>query len=546
MKKLIIFLVLTISFPIYAYPEEIGFLRSSLVEGDVLVKTEYINELLPLSINVPIREKDIIWVPDGGRAELNTMAGTYVRLNENSSLEVISVEKDFLRFYTPSGQLHINYKGSRDSILQIDLDSATIIASDRAIFRIDSTNSTAKISVYKGEVKVDERERSSFVTEGKTLILKEGYRSEMTSLGPIDEWERWNRDRDRTLSEKRHSYKYLPDELRDYSYEFDNYGQWVYVSNYGYVWAPRVALHMEWAPYRNGRWVWIGSDFVWISYDPWGWVPHHYGRWVFTARFGWCWVPPKRGHVYWAPGYVAWVYTPSYVAWVPLAPYEIYYGYGYYGPYSVNIINVDIRKIQIKRVYKNIYVKNAVTVVHKDTFLKGRQEKIKIDENPFLKHGPSIGRPDFKPERETFMPILKDIPHAKLPPPSLEKRFKETKKDRPSYRGRIEKRENLKREPSERFNEKLKKPERPFKVEPYLKEEKQKDKIIEKRLERQEKITPNIEKERPLRGKGKDKPNLEEKKKDLAIPDSKKIKPEDKDRYDKQKRDRGREGIAAP
>lgn len=553
MKRIFIVLIFVFLFPIYAYPEDIGFLRSSLIEGDVQVNTEYITEWLPLSINVPIREKDKIWVPDGGRAELNTRDGTYIRLNENSSLEVISVERDFLRFYLPSGSLYINYKGKRDGMIQVDMDNITVVADSKAIFRIDA-NSIIRVSVYKGEVIVEDGNGKTFVSEGKSLSLREGHRPEMSSLGPVDEWERWNRDRDRVVSEKRYSYKYLPDELREYSYDFDNYGEWVYVSDYGYVWTPRVALHIGWAPYKNGRWVWIGGDFVWISYDPWGWVPHHYGRWVFIARFGWCWVPPKRGHVYWAPGYVAWVYTPTYVAWVPLAPYEIYYGYGYFGPYSINIINVDIRKIQIKKVYKNIYIKNAVTVVHKDNFLKGKHEKIKIDENPFLKYGPSIGRPDFKPEREAFMPIIKDIPHSKLPPPSLEKRLKEIKKDRPSYKGRIEKREIQRKEPIERFDERYKEPERPPKREPSFKEERQRDKGREKRIERHEKII-DIEKDRglkdndkgkpledrmPLRGKGKEKQN---EKKEIDISDSKKDKPEEKEKKGMGKRREGLQDI---
>lgn len=518
MKKIIFLLILTILLPAYAFCKDIGYLRSSLVEGDAQINTEYITEWLPLSINVPIREKDKIWVPDGSKVELNTRDGSYIRLNEYSSLEVINLERNFLRFYMPSGHLYINYKPYKDSLLKIDLDESTIIASTRALFRVDVSNSSSKISVFKGEVKVENRDGRIVVTEGKTLSLREGYGPEITSLGPVDDWERWNRERDRTITEKRYSYKYLPDELREYSYDFDNYGDWVYVRDYGYVWTPRLAVHVEWAPYRNGRWVWIGADYVWISYDPWGWVPHHYGRWVFVARIGWCWVPPKKGYVYWAPGYVAWVYTPGYVAWVPLAPYEIYYGYGYFGPYSVNIINIDIRKIKVKTIYKNIHVKNAVTIVHKDTFIKGKPDKIKIDENPFIKHKISIGRPDIKPERETFMPKIKDIPHTKLPPPILEKKFKEEKRVRPSY-----KEKEISRSKDERIDKNKEKSEdgrmeKPAIKEPIFKDQRQKGRgqypsIQEKTFEREEKI----EKMKPFKDKEPISPKRSETRDDRGI-----------------------------
>ena len=35
------------------------------------------------------------------------------------------------------------------------------------------------------------------------------------------------------------------------------------------------------------------------------------------------------------------------LAWVPLAARETYYGRGYYGPHSVNIINVNIGRINV-------------------------------------------------------------------------------------------------------------------------------------------------------------------------------------------------------
>jgi hypothetical protein len=118
MKKIIFLLILIFLSPVYAFCEDIGYLRSSLIEGDVQVNTEYITEWLPLSVNVPIREKDKIWVPDNAKAEFNTRDGSYIRLNEYSSLDVISVERDFLRFYIPSGHLYVNYKGQRDGMLQ--------------------------------------------------------------------------------------------------------------------------------------------------------------------------------------------------------------------------------------------------------------------------------------------------------------------------------------------------------------------------------------------------------------------------------------------
>lgn len=133
---------------------------------------------------------------------------------------------------------------------------------------------------------------------------------------------------------------------------------------------------------------------------------------------------------------MGWVQTPTYVSWVPLAPGEIYYGHGNYGPHSVNITNVNITNIQVTRVvYKNVHVHNAVTIVHHDTFITGKRVDVKVKENPFLRERISIGRPDIKPQRATLMPVVKEIPQAKRPPEAIrEIRVKELKERRPFVR----------------------------------------------------------------------------------------------------------------
>jgi hypothetical protein len=101
------------------------------------------------------------------------------------------------------------------------------------------------------------------------------------------------------------------------------------------------------------------------------------------ASYGWCWVPPTVSTIYWSPGYVGWIVTPTYVAWVPLAPGEIYYGYGYYGPWSRNITTININTSVGNRTYINLRVNNAVVTVQRDSFGTGRRIQLNLKENPF-------------------------------------------------------------------------------------------------------------------------------------------------------------------
>jgi len=436
--KLIIIALILFLLPAYAYSSNLGSLRISLIQGDVQVKTEDTSEWVPASINMPLRDGDRLWVPESGRSELQLRDGTYMRLDESSSLEILTAGDDSFQFYLTTGHAYVNFRGLRDSLLQMDTPVSSIRAYDRSKFKIDvSPDGFTDISVFKGTVYAESRNGKTRVSAGKTLSVGENFFADLSPLGSSDEWERWNRGRDSQLDEGRYSNKYLPDELDVYSYDFDKNGRWAYTRDYGYVWTPTVSVSVGWSPYRIGRWVWIGGDYVWVSYEPWGWVPYHYGRWSHIASIGWVWVPPVRGAVYWGPGFVGWVYTPTFVAWVPLAPRELYYGYGYYGPGSVNIFNIDIHNTVIPNVYKNAFLRNAVTTIHRDTFLRGKPVDVNIKENPFLRERLSIGRPAIKPERTTFMPLIKEIPRIKQPPqPVMNIQVRNLKRERPLVKER--------------------------------------------------------------------------------------------------------------
>ncbi len=419
--------------PVPSFSSNLDLLRISLIEGDVQIRTEETQDWVQASINMPLKEGDRIWVPEDGRVELQLREGSFLRLDEQSALEILTLEKDSFQFYLSEGRAYINYRGLKDKVLQMDTSLASVRIFERARFRMDVTREgTTEISVYKGSVFAEGQGGRTKVNEGRVLSLKEGTDAELSPLGPADEWERWNRERDRRVSERRPP-RYLPEELHPYAHDLEENGRWVYVREYGYVWTPTVVFSVGWAPYRIGRWVWIRGDYVWISYEPWGWVPYHYGRWVFIVNIGWCWVPPLRGAVFWGPGFVGWVYTPHYVAWVPLAPGEVYYGYGYYGPHSVNLTQVNIKHLDVhKVVYKHVHVHNAVTVVHRENFIKGRHEPLKSKENPFLQERVSIGRPEIHPEKELRIPVLKEVPHHKRPPePIREIKVIEIKERRP-------------------------------------------------------------------------------------------------------------------
>lgn len=421
----------------------LGEMRVSLLEGDVQSRNEDTEDWIPSAMNMPVAEGDSIWVPEGGKVEIQTQGNSYIRLNENTGLDVVRVDEGAIQVYTSQGQVFVNNQGRKGDVIQVDTPAGTARVFDKAIFRLDVREAgNTEIWVYRGTVRAEGKGGRKRVPAGKILSIDEDGSADLYNLEDTDSWERWNLARDRALGEHLYSSNYLPDELDVYASDFDNNGRWVNVPDYGYVWTPTVMVSSGWAPYQTGRWVWMRGDYVWVSYEPWGWAPYHYGRWAFVASVGWCWVPPARGSVYWGPGYVGWVHTPTAVAWVPLAPGDIYYGYGNYGPHSVNILNVRIDTNVVRR-YRNLNVRNAVFSVDTERFYRGdvrRGGAPALRENPFLSSGVSVGRPQLRRERSVFMPVIKDVPRAKLPPQRLrtapETRLKELRETRPMVRQR--------------------------------------------------------------------------------------------------------------
>jgi Family of unknown function (DUF6600)/FecR protein len=371
----------------------------SLVQGQVLIQTKDEGEWTEAFVNFPIAVGDRIMTEQDGRVELNFKNGTDVRVGEISQLDIIALGSDqgkaSIRLNQLEGRIYVNHRpiAEETSSLYIDLPYGFLSSYVPSRFKVDLASSEARISVLEGSVEFKSDGRPIPLTQGKTLIVKEGGYAVVAQLYGKDEWDRWNEVRDNELVQRRDAQKYLPPELEPYGYEMEGNGRWVYTPEYQYVWVPTVVV--GWAPFQYGYWAWRRGIYCWVPREPWGWLPSHYGRWVHTHNHGWAWVPPFRHAAIWNPGAVAWNIGPTYVSWVPLAPGEIYYGNRYYGPQSVNINQVNIN-IQ-KNVYINSRVKDAVVTVQKDSFSKRNPVRISQVTNPFLNPGKISAPPTEKP-----------------------------------------------------------------------------------------------------------------------------------------------------
>jgi hypothetical protein len=429
MKRIILMcLFVLFAIPTWSLAAAIGPARVSFVDGDALFRAPDADEWLPVTVNTPLDEGDAFWCPDGSRAEIQLPDGSVVRLDGGSQLDLLANEDGFMHLHLASGHLYLRTAQTmKSNSLQIDADDTTVLPSARTRLRIDMlSNSLEDVAITKGSAYVEGNGSRTRVRAGEHILLEEGH-SEVLPLNPADSWEIWNVDRDRAQSRSVKVDSYLPDELRGNAAELDANGTWVNVPEYGAVWRPTVILSNDWAPYRDGRWIWRGDDYVWLSFETWGWAPYHYGRWAVVRGFGWCWVPPARGDVYWGPGYVGWYRTGSHVGWTPLAPGEKFYGHRNYGSNSVNITNVNINTSTI--VYRNRSNPGGLTVMPQNDFLRGRTAIQQPARNSSVSVSVSVGSPRIQPLHETRMPIVKQTP-PRVAPPKIEQRDKQDLRNR--------------------------------------------------------------------------------------------------------------------
>lgn len=95
-----------------------------------------------------------------------------------------------------------------------------------------------------------------------------------------------------------------------------DYGDWVLIEPYGFMFRPRVDA-TRFRPYGDG--FWAPSDpwgWVWISAEPFGWATYHYGFWTWDRFQGWVWGPGSE----WGPAWVTWEVAGGFAGWAPLGP----------------------------------------------------------------------------------------------------------------------------------------------------------------------------------------------------------------------------------
>ncbi len=357
--------------------------RVSHIEGQLLRYVYEEKDWVPILKDVPFGLEDSLYSDQDAKAEILFPNGTWVRIGGSTQIQAISLDDEVTEIDVASGIARFYNRGSQ-SVIKATTPFGYVLAPAESMFDLYVGDESVEVIALKGSVEfVHGKNQSRFEVQSGSSSLIADNQTVANGNGMVDaDFDEWNSQRDsiwaKRLDVKGDSTRYLPPQLADDAYEFEENGRWErveYQGEYRNLWRP-TTVASDWAPYTSGRWTSYYGDQCWVPYEPFGYTTHHYGSWVFIDSCRcWYWAPPvvqvltvarpwTVGYG-WYPGRVSWIYGADNVGWVPLAPYEPYYATRYWGPASVAVaaMNLATAVVNLTTLHN---LDHAVFVGHRD------------------------------------------------------------------------------------------------------------------------------------------------------------------------------------
>ncbi|MHB8828585.1 MAG: DUF6600 domain-containing protein [Syntrophales bacterium] len=347
------------------------------IEGELFRYVPEENDWVAVVRDAPFGAEDTLFSGSAGMAELLVPNGLSLRIGNSTQIQFISLENDFAEMDVASGMARFSSNGQ--TALKVTSPFGYVLAEPGTIFDLYVGENSTETVAIKGTVSFvhpPSDSRYNVTSGAASIIADRGHIS--SGEGKVDaDWNRWNMTRENFWLAKKKamgpSHQYLPPELRNEAYTFEENGKWeklFYEGRERWFWQP-TAVAWGWSPFTVGRWTDWSGDLTWIPAEPFGYITHHYGNWV-NIRNRWYWAPPIASWriglpfldigFFWYPGRVAWIYSGVTVGWVPLAPREIYYSrHPWGGPHTVVVNNINIDRISID-IRSHAYVDRAIIV----------------------------------------------------------------------------------------------------------------------------------------------------------------------------------------
>lgn len=319
--------------------------RIKVLEGNAQIKRNENEDWERAVENLPLVEGDEIVTERNARIEIQFDKDQFLRLDEKSYLKIVNLHEEGITVSLSQGSLNLTLlEFNQDKeFFEIDVPQTTVAIQKDGKYRInagDEYNKEVFVAVNDGgEARIYSSDSGFTLKTGRTakLYLDGDYAGEWETERNSrysDDFDEWSAERDAIIERRlrnANANRYYDESIYGAD-ELNDYGEWVYARDYGYVWRPygnSISRYSNWSPYRYGHWRWLPYyGWTWVNDEPWGWATYHHGRWFYHNGY-WVWSPYSRSRSYWRPAIVYITYVGDSYCWYPLPWGYRYYNYNY-------------------------------------------------------------------------------------------------------------------------------------------------------------------------------------------------------------------------
>lgn len=247
-------------------------------------------------VNWPVGRGDVLRTGANARATVQFDTLT-LRLGADSELRIEQLDGARVLVWLPRGDLALNVLADPvNRAIEVRTPEGRLWPLRTGHYRARRADDSTQATAWTGEWRFD--------SSDSALTVPEGRRADFWQQGrpPHTHYDWAGVDRDDFATWARHDARadrWLPagasPELASLpgAGDLQRWGDWRDDAETGRVWVPRQ-LPPGWAPYRDGRWVWVAPwGWTWVDAAPWGFVPFHYGQWLIISG-RWAWSPGPR------------------------------------------------------------------------------------------------------------------------------------------------------------------------------------------------------------------------------------------------------------
>jgi len=171
--SILMFLLSFNAIPSLSAEPDFGGGRISLIQGQVFIQAKDEEGWTEASVNFPVVDGDRIMTEREGRLKLQFQNGTYLRIGEESQVDIIALSSDqengFFHLNQLEGRIYVNHHPilGKASSLYVDLFYGVLSSHVPSRFKIDFVSSQVRISVLEGGLEFKRDGRPIPVLKGK-------------------------------------------------------------------------------------------------------------------------------------------------------------------------------------------------------------------------------------------------------------------------------------------------------------------------------------------------------------------------------------------